>query len=268
MESNFIDLPDLMLSAFKGLGIPKVGVRNVVLPMTVYSQDTVARCSIYHSLSGDARGSHMSWLLKALQNAMNYNLPTEQIFNSIGYLKDGLESEEQTPSKIFVKFAFPFFERKTAPISGELSYLKADVITEGKYNAETGIEYYTTLTIPYTSLCPCSKEISKYGAHNQRSTLTLTVVGEQIKSFYHFFDLVDEVASAPIYEVLHRPDEKYVTEQAYENPMFVEDVARKVKEKVEKWENIEGFVAVVNHFESIHNHDAVAVIRGGEKFLL
>ena len=263
---HFIDLPDLMNEEFKGAEIPKVGVRNVILPMTMYSQDTVAACSIYHSLSEEKRGSHMSWLVKALQVTRQYNLPTEKIANSISYLLQGLKAENQEPDKVFVKIAFPFFEKVNAPVSGEESLLKADAIIEGKYH-EGKIDYYTTLKIPYTSLCPCSKEISKYGAHNQRGEVMLTVAGNGIFSFYHFFDLVDDVSSAPIYEVLHRPDEKFVTEQAYENPKFVEDVAREVKEKVEKW-GVDGFVAVVEHFESIHQHNAIAVIRGGKKFLL
>jgi GTP cyclohydrolase I len=161
-----------------------------------------------------------------------------------------------------IEVAFPFFIRKTAPVSGVASLLDYQVRLEGELSGGT-FRQTLAVAVPVTSLCPCSKEISEYGAHNQRSTITLTVSAREPLFLTEIIRIGEEEASCELYGLLKRADEKYVTERAYDNPRFVEDLVRGVAARLAADPRIDGFVVEAENFESIHNHSAYARIARG-----
>jgi GTP cyclohydrolase I len=166
-----------------------------------------------------------------------------------------LEAEEG-----HVEMRFPYFINKAAPISGVRSLMDYDVSFIGeKLNGE--IHMRIKVVVPVTSLCPCSKEISDYGAHNQRSHVTVDVRTRGFLWIEELIDLVEGEASCELYGLLKRPDEKYVTERAYDNPKFVEDMVRDVAARLNADERIVAYTVESENFESIHNHSAYAMIR-------
>ena len=183
----------------------------------------------------------------------NNRIDLKQIKNILSIIKERLGAE-----KSFIKLSFQYFIKKEAPVSKKLSYTDVEV----EYKAWLGedFEFEMTVKTPVTTLCPCSKEISEYGAHNQRATVAIKV---RSKDFIWIEDLVkisEEASSSPVYSLLKRPDEKFVTEYAYENPRFVEDVCREVKLKIDQEGLASDYQIVVESFESIHNHNAFAKI--------
>jgi GTP cyclohydrolase I len=161
-----------------------------------------------------------------------------------------------------IEVAFPFFIRKTAPVSGVASLLDYQVRIAGEL---AGGRYSQVLTIaaPVTSLCPCSKEISDYGAHNQRSLVTIAVRPRAPLFLAEIIRVAEDEASCELYGLLKRADEKYVTERAYNNPRFVEDLVRGVATRLTEDPRVDGFVVEAENFESIHNHSAYARIARG-----
>jgi GTP cyclohydrolase I len=159
-----------------------------------------------------------------------------------------------------IEMRFPYFINKTAPVSGVQSLLDYDVTFLGE--VRDGRQVMTTkVVVPVTSLCPCSKEISRYGAHNQRSHVTVTVRTNTFVWIEELIDLVEKQASCELYGLLKRPDEKFVTERAYENPKFVEDMVRDVAARLNADARVDMYVVESENFESIHNHSAYAMIR-------
>jgi GTP cyclohydrolase I len=159
-----------------------------------------------------------------------------------------------------IEMSFPYFINKAAPISGVKSLMDYQVAFLGEISG--GKDVMTIkVVVPVTSLCPCSKEISQYGAHNQRSHVTLTVRTNTFVWVEDLIDLVENQASCQLYGLLKRPDEKYVTEKAYENPKFVEDMVRDVAAKLNADDRIDAYVVESENFESIHNHSAYAMIK-------
>jgi GTP cyclohydrolase I len=160
-----------------------------------------------------------------------------------------------------LELAFPFFVDKAAPVSGERGLIDYDV--ELTAEVKSGVASQTLkVVVPVTTLCPCSKEISEYGAHNQRGHITVTVESAGAVWIEEIIDLVEDKASCEVYGVLKRPDEKFVTERAYENPKFVEDVVRDVASALKSDARLARWVVEVENFESIHNHSAYAYIEG------
>jgi GTP cyclohydrolase I len=158
-----------------------------------------------------------------------------------------------------IEMQFPFFIEKAAPISGVKSLLDYEVTLIGDIKA--GVARITTkVVVPVTSLCPCSKEISAYGAHNQRSHITISVKGAVPLSIEDVVRIAEEQASCELYGLLKRPDEKFVTERAYDNPKFVEDLVRDVAAALNADARVESYVVESENFESIHNHSAYAMI--------
>jgi GTP cyclohydrolase I len=210
---------------------------------------------------------------------------------SIHAIKDMLEACKNRlgSTESYVTAKFPFFLKKKAPVSGVESYSKYPAILDGRDTVRDGLRLFVTVSVQYMSLCPCSRQMSAMGtdekgetygkgAHNQRSTGTLTVSLKDVSldnpdSFVWLEDLISIVegcASCPIYNALKRPDEQYVTEASYRNPKFVEDVARDVALilQQEEWvKRVNGFCFVTEHHESIHQYDAVCVKRGGEVYI-
>ena len=244
--------PDL-----RNMPINQVGIKDLRFPIAITSaegtQHTVGRLSMTVFLPADQKGTHMSRFVALMEQQ------SEPL--SFGRLKTLTEEMVQLldshSGKISV--SFPFFRQKSAPVSGIKSLLDYDVTLSGEIKEGA---YSCTLKVltPVTSLCPCSKEISQYGAHNQRSHVTATLTCCDEVGIEEIIDCVEKQASCQLYGLLKRPDEKFVTEQAYENPKFVEDMVRDVAVALRGDARIRAFVVESENFESIHNHSAYAYI--------
>ena len=159
-----------------------------------------------------------------------------------------------------IEMSFPYFINKSAPVTGVKSLMDYQVTFLGEIRGGRDI-MTIKVVVPVTSLCPCSKEISEYGAHNQRSHVTLTVRANTFVWIEDLIDLVERQASCELYGLLKRPDEKHVTERAYENPKFVEDMVREIAAALNDDPRIDAYVVESENFESIHNHSAYAMIK-------
>jgi GTP cyclohydrolase I len=244
----------------RNIEIDKVGVRRIKYPIVVLdkangSQHTIADISMYVSLPHEFKGTHMSRFVEILH--AHKNMINMKDFPAV--LKEMKERMRAETAHMEVRF--PYFVRKDAPISGTPGYLEYMCGFTGHMDRENKMRDFTvSVSVPVTTLCPCSKEISDYGAHNQRGVVTVSV---QFKRFFWIEDLialVEGCSSCDVYSVLKRQDEKFVTEKAFQNPKFVEDVARDVAEKLSNDSNMTHFVVEAENFESIHNHSAYAYL--------
>lgn len=276
-------LPNLQAQAdCRGIPIQHVGVSNVSLPFIVTSVEgnhipTIGKLDITTNLSAKLKGTHMSRMIETIMPATGFAMNTSEalkdwLFNAAHKLLDSLEAQSAR-----LKLSFSYVIRQVTPVSDRFTFSKVpiELIAEVKRYPELQEkeEFLTTaITHTGTSLCPCSKDISKYGAHNQRSIVRLAV---QTPNVYIPFELliriVSDQFSCPIYNLLKRPDEKAVTERAYENPKFVEDILRDIILAItnnDTWREIQvnddflllGYSVHVTNEESIHQHDAVAWI--------
>ena len=241
----------------RNLPINRVGIKDLRFPIQIAAasgiQTTVARLTMTVRLPADQKGTHMSRFVALMENR-NRPLDYDELKNLTQQMLELLGAEAGA-----ISASFPFFRRKTAPVSGIQSLLDYDVTLGGE--VENGAYRHTLkVLVPVTSLCPCSKEISQYGAHNQRSHVTVSLVCREHVAIENIIDIVEEQASCQLYGLLKRPDEKYVTERAYENPKFVEDMVRDVAVTLRGDERIASFVVESENFESIHNHSAYAYI--------
>ena len=241
----------------RNLPINQVGIKDLRFPIQTATasgiQSTVARLTMTVRLPADQKGTHMSRfvaLMESRQRPLDYgelqNL-TQQMLELLG----------ADAGRISV--SFPFFRSKSAPVSGIRSLLDYDVTISGEVSGGA-YAYGLKVLVPVTSLCPCSKEISQYGAHNQRSHVTVSLVCKEDVPPEDIIDIVEAQASCQLYGLLKRPDEKYVTERAYENPKFVEDMVRDVAVALRSDKRIASFTVESENFESIHNHSAYACI--------
>ncbi|WP_130471162.1 GTP cyclohydrolase FolE2 [Candidatus Magnetaquicoccus inordinatus] len=244
------------------LSIDKVGVKNIRYPILVRDRDrgqqhTIASVNMYVKLPHQFKGTHMSRFLEVLAEQEEV-ISVENLPEILRRIQQSLNAEEA-----HIELEFPYFMRKEAPVSHASALMDYQVRFSG---VRTGEKYQLTLgvTVPVTSLCPCSKEISRYGAHNQRSHVTVTLRYKKFIWVEEIIELVERNASCQLYAILKRPDEKYVTERAYENPMFVEDIVRSVAAELRQDERITLFTVESENFESIHNHSAYAFISGGQ----
>ena len=241
----------------RNLPINRVGIKDLRFPIQIAAasgvQTTVARLTMTVRLPADQKGTHMSRFVALMENR-NRPLDYDELKNLTQQMLELLGAEAGA-----ISASFPFFRRKTAPVSGIQSLLDYDVTLGGE--VENGAYRHTLkVLVPVTSLCPCSKEISQYGAHNQRSHVTVSLVCREHVAIEDIIDIVEEQASCQLYGLLKRPDEKYVTERAYENPKFVEDMVRDVAVALRGDARIASFVVESENFESIHNHSAYAYI--------
>lgn len=259
MTIDLKNLPDVQSqTGFHSLPIHKVGVSDVRYPVRFDSsgstQSTTGLWEMAVSLAGDKRGTHMSRFLEVLSE-FNETLTVEILGEMCAKIKERLIAEDA-----FLSLEFPWFIEKTAPVSKRIGKLDFDV--KISISAGSSIKTEVSIRVPATSLCPCSKQISKYGAHNQRCELTVSVrfeKGETI-SLEELFQIAESTASAPVFSVIKRDDEKYVTEQAYENPKFCEDTVRDLAELLNSDTRISWYKCSVENFESIHSHNAFAEI--------
>ncbi|MGH8245877.1 MAG: GTP cyclohydrolase FolE2, partial [Gammaproteobacteria bacterium] len=198
-------------------------------------------------------GTHMSRFVEIL-NQHEYEITVESFRRMIEETTESLDAEAG-----HVEMSFPFFVSKSAPISGVQSLMdyQVSMIGETRDGKSTVL---VKVIVPVTSLCPCSKDISERGAHNQRSHVTVLVRTQAFIWVEELIDIVEQVASCELYGLLKRPDEKYVTERAYDNPKFVEDIVRDVAVRLNADERILAYTVESENFESIHNHSAYAML--------
>ena len=244
------------------LAIDRVGVKSIRHPVRIREraggvQHTVAVFNMYVGLPHHFKGTHMSRFIEIL-NAHEREISPDTFRLMLREMVKKLEAASG-----HIEMTFPYFVSKKAPISGVESLMDYEVTFIGEI--EDGRETFTLKVLaPVTSLCPCSKEISERGAHNQRSHVT---VAARINAFVWIEEIIDRVeheASSELYGLLKRPDEKFVTEQAYDNPKFVEDMVRDIAAGLNRDPRIESYVVESENFESIHNHSAYALISGGK----
>lgn len=242
----------------RNIAIDKVGIKDIRHPLQVcqrdgQSQPTVAVVNMYVALPHHVKGTHMSRFIDILSEEPD-PLSITTFKQLLVDMCKRLEAEQG-----YVEIRFPFFIKKAAPVSGVKSVVDYDVTLTGSISkGKTDIAI--NIVIPVTSLCPCSKAISDYGAHNQRSHIILSVRANAFVWLEELIEKVEQQASSEIYGSLKRSDEKFVTEKAYDNPKFVEDVVRDVASVFDQDERIETFTVSVENFESIHNHSAFAQI--------
>jgi len=242
----------------RNMPINKVGIKAIRHPIQVAERDngaqhTVGLFNMYVHLPAHFKGTHMSRFVEIL-NAQEREISVANFEDIVRQMTGRLEAESG-----YIELAFTYFVNKTAPVSGVQSLLDYDVaytgeIKNGKY------EFTMRVMVPVTSLCPCSKKISQYGAHNQRSHVTITARTDGYVWIEELIDIVEQEASCELYGLLKRPDEKFVTERAYENPKFVEDMVRDVATRLDNDDRILSYVVESENFESIHNHSAYALI--------
>ena len=244
----------------RNMPINQVGIKGLHFPLQIQSaegvQHTIARIGMTVALPASQKGTHMSRFVALMEERQHLVLD----FTSLHRLTlDMLERLDAQAGRITI--SFPFFRKKAAPVSGITSFLDYAVTWQGEVSADGEYSHQIKVLAPVTSLCPCSKEISQYGAHNQRSHVTVTLTcHKQEVSIEEIIDLVENKASCQLYGLLKRPDEKYVTEHAYENPKFVEDMVRDIAVALKNDPRIDRFSVESENFESIHNHSAYALI--------
>lgn len=240
------------------LPIQAVGVRSVRYPLVVRRPDgiesaTVAEFEMTVYLPADQKGTHMSRFIAMLEE-----LEGSVDIAAFRRLLLGMAKRLEAPSGR-IQARFPYFVSKAAPVSGVVSLMDYQVTLEGEVQGES-TRVWLTVLVPVTSLCPCSKKISEYGAHNQRSHVTVRAEVRQDIAFEELIRLIEDEASCELFGLLKRPDEKYVTERAYDNPKFVEDLVRDIALRLNAHPAIGGYLLEAENFESIHNHSAYARI--------
>ena len=257
-------IPDVQASPdLRQLPVQMVGIKDIRHPVRVKDrsqgeQHTIAQFNMYVELPHDFKGTHMSRFVEILNN-YEPEISVQSFKKMLKEMTARLEADTG-----HIEMTFPYFINKAAPISGVKSLLDYQVTLEGQ--VKNGTHTMTMkVVVPVTSLCPCSKEISRYGAHNQRSHVTVTVRTNAFVWIEDLVELVEKQASSELYGLLKRPDEKYVTERAYDNPKFVEDMVRDVASLLNADDRIDAYVVESENFESIHNHSAYAMIEKNKR---
>ncbi len=269
MTESAVVMPDVQSSVDqRRVPIQRVGVRGIRGPMLVADASgnpmpTVADWELTVALPADKKGTHMSRFMALLEDfrpkAMSPIVFCEMITKMLPLL-------DATQGDITAKF--PYFIQKTAPVSGVKSLMDYELTFKARATQtnpnNTNVEFELTVLVPVTSLCPCSKAISEYGAHNQRSHIIVNTVfsDPSLVNIDGLIKTVEQQASCELWGLLKRTDEKYVTEHAYNNPKFVEDLVRDVAVQVQNVSGVQQFTVSAENFESIHNHSAYAVVEG------
>ena len=243
----------------RNIPLKRVGIKDLRWPLTLRDrqngkQHTVARVSLAVNLPRDLRGTHMSRFVQCLKKLDVVNLSAlEEVLDD---LKQSLEADSA-----YMRLTFPYFIEKKAPVSGLTSLMDLNCT----FTMEKGDTFRqrVKVEVPVQTLCPCSKEISDYGAHNQRATASLEIEMSEFIWIEELAEMADAGASSPVYGLLKRPDEKFVTEHAYENPRFVEDAVREIALRLEKDRRVTWYRVTVESMESIHRPNAFATVEIG-----
>jgi len=238
--------------------IQKVGIKSIRHPLTFVdsnksSQQTIATFDLAVNLAAHLKGTHMSRFVELIHE-LDGKFSIKTLHCLLLTMITRLQAEQG-----YIDISFPYFLTKKAPVSQVSSALDYHVTLHGEINHHLTVVNYTVV-VPVTSLCPCSKEISEYGAHNQRSHITLKVASQHELCVAELIQLVEKQGSCELYATLKRSDEKFITEKAYENPKFVEDIVRDLAVALQKDERIVSYCIEAENFESIHNHSAYARI--------
>ena len=259
VQDNVVHIPDVQATAdTRKIAINRVGIKDIRHPIRFIDrsqqvQHTVAHCNMYVNLPHHFKGTHMSRFVDIL-NGYDTAITVDEFSELLEDMNHRLEADTG-----YIEMQFDYFVNKTAPVSGVQSLLDYKVRLLGKLDqGETTMN--VEVVVPVTTLCPCSKKIARYGAHNQRSHVTLNVRLREHVWVEELIDLVEQEASCELYSLLKRPDEKYITERAYENPKFVEDLVRDIAAHLNQDKRISAYSVASENFESIHNHSAYAVI--------
>jgi GTP cyclohydrolase I len=241
----------------RNISIEKVGVSSLRYPIRVMDrqngfQNTVALVDIFVDLPSDYRGTHMSRFVEVLNRHRN-NMSLSNLEKILDDVKIELKAKV---SHIILRF--PYFILKKAPVTNEESFMDYECAFIASKNEK--FEFMLEVNVPVHLLCPCSKEISDFGAHNQRANVKVRIKMNKLVWIEEIVDLVEDSASAPLYALLKRPDEKYITEKAYTNPKFVEDIVRDVAIALDNDKRITYYEVEAISYESIHNHNAYAYL--------
>ncbi len=262
MNSDTLSIPDVQSTLdTRHIAIQKVGVKGVRHPLRIQTkngiQSSVGTWNMYVRLPDQKKGTHMSRFIALLEEFTGSDSEplNIEVFNQL--IRDMLKLLDAESGCI--ELSFPFFMTKAAPVSGVKSLMDYEVGFTGVMK-EGVIETTLKVLVPVTSLCPCSKEISAYGAHNQRSHITVKALLKNDLPVEELITRIEAQASCELFGLLKRPDEKYVTEHAYDNPKFVEDLVRDVACMLNRDERIMSYTLEAENFESIHNHSAYACI--------
>lgn len=244
----------------RNISLNEVGIKNLLYPVEIKDSEgswitVTAQISASVGLGPNQKGTHMSRFVEVIQENQR-RIDLKQIRALLENMKTRLNAENS-----FLSIKFDYFVRKKSPVTEKESLMnvKAEI-----HSALIGdeLEFEMTVRTPVTTLCPCSKEISDYSAHNQRAIVSVTANTFKFIPFEWFVGVAEESASSPLYTLLKRPDEKFVTEFAYDHPRFVEDVAREVKQRLDENRDIRSYMVEVESYESIHNHSAYAKVIG------
>lgn len=246
----------------RNIPIDKVGIKNLRYPVTVLDrregrQATVASINMYVDLPHDYKGTHMSRFVEIL-HLINKEVSLERVSYVLDQMKKHLDA-----ASAHIEITFPYFIEKMAPISNVPGLMDYTCRIMGSSNSKNEVDLVSEVNVPITSVCPCSKEISDAGAHNQRGEVRLQTRFKRFIWLEDMIELVESCASCDVFSVLKRVDEKQVTEQGYSNPKFVEDVVRDIAARLQQDSNITWFSVSAENFESIHNHSAYAHILSG-----
>lgn len=255
---NYVSLPDIQnLADERKIPIDKVGVKGLRYPISVKDrqkglQHTVGLFDLFVNLPHDFKGTHMSRFIEVL-NEFRGEISMEKFSDVLEKIKCKLNAKSA-----HMNVEFPYFIEKNAPITGTPGLMSYTCFMRGslaeRFDLIVGVE------VPVTTVCPCSKEISEYGAHNQRGIVRVQLRFKKLFWIEEIIEVVESSVSSEIYSLLKRPDEKFVTERAYENPMFVEDVVRMALSRLVEKNNFPWYRIEAENFESIHNHSAYAMI--------
>jgi GTP cyclohydrolase I len=261
---DLYNIPDVQSDPdSRKLAIEKVGIKAIRHPVRIQErcgevQHTIASFNMYVGLPHHFKGTHMSRFVEILE-AHEREITVESFQLMLREMVEKLEAEEG-----HIEMSFPYFIEKKAPVSGVKSLMDYEVSFTGEIRK--GRQSFTmTVVVPVTSLCPCSKKISERGAHNQRSHVTVSARTNDFVWIEEIVDIVERQGSSELYGLLKRPDEKFVTERAYDNPKFVEDLVRDVAAVLNLDERIDAYVVESENFESIHNHNAYALIERNKR---
>ncbi|MCD6025629.1 MAG: cyclohydrolase FolE2 [Solimicrobium sp.] len=258
-------IPDIQSTPdTRKIAIKQVGVKGVRYPLNIKNssgtQATVGQWNMYVQLSETQKGTHMSRFIVLLEDLNQHGPLDMTVF--VGLLHKMVTLLDAKEGRI--ELTFPYFINKTAPVSGVQSLMDYEVSLTGEIR-NANIETTIKVLVPVTSLCPCSKKISAYGAHNQRSHISIAAVVSTDISINELITEVEAQASSELYGLLKRPDEKFVTERAYDNPKFVEDLVRDVAGILNADPRILAYTLEAENFESIHNHSAYALIENDKR---
>ncbi len=249
---------------YRNIPIDKVGIKNLKYPITVLDrrnkiQHTVASINMYVDLPHRYKGTHMSRFVEML-HLFRPEVSLKKISVILEEMKKCLNAASAN-----IEVAFPYFIEKRSPVSNSPGFMDYICRIIGSSNPDGKIDLVSEVIVPVSSVCPCSKEISDAGAHNQRGQVQLSTRFKKFIWIEDMIELVERSASCEVYSILKRADEKYVTEKGFSNPKFVEDIVRDIAEKLKKDSNITWFSVSAENFESIHNHSAYASITEGQQ---